>query len=144
MLHRTCEKLHGGVRLGGLSIPSILYMPLNFQPRGVKMYSLPYMVQIELTYISIKCGAFNSSIYWFLYKYIRVNSPTLNGNIGKFNLHHIWERVLLNTPGLKIKRHAQDIGHAQSTALNTPMQFFTGSMEHAQRTPISEHAHRTC
>ena len=44
--------------------------------------------------------------------YIRVNNPTLNRNIGKFNLHYIWDRVLLNTPGLKIKRHVQGIGHA--------------------------------
>ena len=29
--------------------------------------------------------------------YIRVNNPTLNNNIGKFNLSHIWHRVLLNT-----------------------------------------------
>ena len=34
--------------------------------------------------------------------YIRVNNPTLNRNIGKYNLHHIWDRVLLNTPDLKI------------------------------------------
>ena len=68
---------------------------------------------------------------------------TLNRNIGKLNIHHIWKRVLLNTPGLKIKRHAHDIGHAQSPLPNTPMQFFKGSMEHAQRTPLSEHAHRT-
>ena len=25
--------------------------------------------------------------------YIRVNNSTLNRNIGKFNLHHIWDRV---------------------------------------------------
>ena len=34
--------------------------------------------------------------------YIRVNNPTLNQNIGKYNLNHIWDRVLLNTPGLKL------------------------------------------
>ena len=39
--------------------------------------------------------------------YIRVNNPTLNRNIGKFNLHHMWDRVLLNTPGLKINRQVQ-------------------------------------
>ena len=56
--------------------------------------------------------------------YIRVNNPTLNRNIGKYNLHHIWDRVLLNTPDLKIKcsnRHAHRIhisGHAQSIATN--------------------------
>ena len=36
--------------------------------------------------------------------YIRVNNPTLNNNVGKFNLLHIWDRVLLNTKGLNLKR----------------------------------------
>ena len=35
--------------------------------------------------------------------YIRVNNPFLNNNIGKFNLSHIWDRVLLNTKGLTLK-----------------------------------------
>ena len=35
--------------------------------------------------------------------YIRVNNPILNNNIGKFNLSHIWDRVLLNTKGLTLK-----------------------------------------
>ena len=35
--------------------------------------------------------------------YIRVNNPSLNNNIGKFNLSHIWDRVLLNTKGLILK-----------------------------------------
>ena len=34
--------------------------------------------------------------------YIRVNNPTLNQNIGKYNLSHIWDRVLFNTPGFKL------------------------------------------
>ena len=34
--------------------------------------------------------------------YIRVNNPTLNRNIGKYNLNHIWDKVLLNTPTLKL------------------------------------------
>ena len=34
--------------------------------------------------------------------YIRVKIPTLNRNIGKYNLHHVWDWVLLNTPDLKI------------------------------------------
>ena len=33
--------------------------------------------------------------------FIRVNNPTSNNNVGKFNLPHIWDRVLINTPGLK-------------------------------------------
>ena len=78
--------------------------------------------------------------------FIRANNPTLNRNIGKFNLPHIWDRVLLNTPGLTLKRHVQAVGHANSNPLltqpnlpthlgqtNTPTQFFTGS-EHAHRT----------
>ena len=35
--------------------------------------------------------------------YIRVNNPTLNQNI----LSHIWDRVLLNTPGLKLASSQQ-------------------------------------
>ena len=34
--------------------------------------------------------------------FIRVNNPTLNQNTGKHNLSHIWDRVLFNTPGLKL------------------------------------------
>ena len=34
--------------------------------------------------------------------FIRVNNPTLNQNIGMYNLNHIWDRVLFNTPGLKL------------------------------------------
>ena len=34
---------------------------------------------------------------------IRVNNPTLNRNVGKYNLPHIWDRGLFATPELKIK-----------------------------------------
>ena len=37
-------------------------------------------------------------------KFIRVNNPTLNSNVHKFNLPHIWNRVLINTPGLKLNK----------------------------------------
>ena len=36
--------------------------------------------------------------------FIRVNNPTLNNNVGKFNLPHVWDRVLINTPGLKLNK----------------------------------------
>ena len=39
--------------------------------------------------------------------FIRVSNPTLNNNICKSNLPHIWDRVLLNTPGLNLKRQVQ-------------------------------------
>ena len=35
--------------------------------------------------------------------YIRVNNPSLNRNIGKYNLPHIWDEVLYNTSELKLK-----------------------------------------
>ena len=40
--------------------------------------------------------------------YIRVNNPTLNNNIGKFNSHHILDRVLLNTKGLNLERQVNN------------------------------------
>ena len=52
--------------------------------------------------------------------FITVNNPTLNRNIGKFNLPHIWDRVLLNTPGLKLKGHVHIVGHVNSNNSNTP------------------------
>ena len=35
--------------------------------------------------------------------YIRGNNPTLNRNIGKYNLPHIWNKVLFAIPELKTK-----------------------------------------
>ena len=35
--------------------------------------------------------------------FIRVNNPSLNRNIGKFHLPHIWNEVLFNTSELKLK-----------------------------------------
>ena len=35
--------------------------------------------------------------------YIRVNSPSLNKNIGKYHMPHIWDEVLINIPELKLK-----------------------------------------
>ena len=34
---------------------------------------------------------------------IRVNDPTLNRNIGKYQLPHIWDEVLIKSPELKFK-----------------------------------------
>ena len=36
--------------------------------------------------------------------YIRVNNPDLNRNIGKYNLPHLWNRVLHSIPELKINK----------------------------------------
>ena len=46
MLHRTCENMYGGVRLGGLSMPNrwfTLCMPIYFNPWCIKRYSVPYI-----------------------------------------------------------------------------------------------------
>ena len=40
--------------------------------------------------------------------YIRVNNPNLNNNIGKFNLSHIWDRVLLSTKGLTLNKQGNN------------------------------------
>ena len=40
--------------------------------------------------------------------YISVNNPTFKNNIGKFNLSHIWDRVLLNTKGLTLNRQGNN------------------------------------
>ena len=50
--------------------------------------------------------------------FIRVNNLTLNRIIGKFNLPHIWDRVLLTTPDLNLKRHVHATGHANSNNSN--------------------------
>ena len=39
---------------------------------------------------------------------IRVNNPTLNNNIGKVNLSHSWDRVLLYTEGLTLNRQGNN------------------------------------
>ena len=62
--------------------------------------------------------------------YIRVNNITFNRSVGKYNLHHIWDRVLFNTPDLKINN---DNGHTHRTS-------FIG---HAQSIQTSKHTHST-
>ena len=76
--------------------------------------------------------------------YIRVNNPTLNRNIGKYNLNYIWDRVRFNTTGLKIgssKRpvHIHNDGHAQSNPTNGHLQINIGHSGHALN---SEHVLR--
>ena len=36
--------------------------------------------------------------------YLRVNNPTLNKNIGKYNLPHIWDKVLYSISDIKTKQ----------------------------------------
>ena len=39
--------------------------------------------------------------------FIRVNNPTLNRSMGKYNLQHIWDGMLFNTPELRIKNQQE-------------------------------------
>ena len=64
--------------------------------------------------------------------YIRVNNPTPNRNIGKFNLSHILDRFLLNTPGLKLNnKNGQVQAHNNSPLQPTPMGQLQGQSKHA-------------
>ena len=78
----------------------------------VKMDSLIFLAKLSLAKPSLARNI-KESIF------IRVNYPSLNRNIGKFNLPHIWDMVLLNTPGLK--RHAHTVGHVNSNNSNNPL-----------------------
>ena len=82
--------------------------------------------------------------------FIRVNNPTLSRNIGKFKLPHIWDRVLLNTPGLNLKRQAQVIGHVNSNNSNISYQIIPTSPPSLNNAHFpshlltgSEHVYRT-
>ena len=59
--------------------------------------------------------------------FIRVNNPTLNRNIGKFNLPLIWDMVLLNTHGLNLKRQVHAVGHVNFNNFNTTYQIIPTS-----------------
>ena len=78
--------------------------------------------------------------------YIRVNNPTLYRNVGKYNLHHKWDRILFNTPDLKVNNdngHAHRTslsGHALSIPTNMHLHSTIGHTGHGLK---SEHAHRT-
>ena len=43
--------------------------------------------------------------------YICVNDPSLNRNFGKYQLPHIWDQVLQDTPALQLKYHTCTIPH---------------------------------
>ena len=78
--------------------------------------------------------------------FIRVNHPRLKRNVGKYTLYHIWDRVLSNTPDLKINN---DNERVQRTSLSGHTQLIP-TIRHPHRTIgytqyalNSEHAHRT-
>ena len=79
--------------------------------------------------------------------HIRVNNPTLNRNMGKYNLHHIWDRVLFSTLDLKINN---DNGHAHRTPISWYAQSLPpnrhvhkNTIKHPRNAQTPEHVHRT-
>ena len=49
--------------------------------------------------------------------FIRVNDPSLNRNIGKYHLPHIWDEVLLQNISIKTKELTQWLFHLPSTPM---------------------------
>ena len=49
------------------------------------------------------CECFPPGRCYFQGEYIRVNNPSLNKNIGKYHLPHIWDEVLHNTSEFKLQ-----------------------------------------
>ena len=47
--------------------------------------------------------------------YIRVNNPSLNKNIGKYHLHHIWDEVLNNITELNYNKHKDPVAITSAT-----------------------------
>ena len=110
-----------------------------FRSPGRKYLLTWFLVDFAKGQLSLIVLARKKSIY------IRVNNPMFSRNVGKYNLHHICDRALYNTPDLKINndnRHALRTsfsGHAQSIPTNRHTYRTIGNTGNAQ---TSEHAHR--
>ena len=78
--------------------------------------------------------------------YIRLNNTTLNRNVGKYIIHHIWDIVLFNTYEFKI---SNDNGHVHKLPFSWYAQSIPtkrhvhGTIGHTGHAPTLEHAHRT-
>ena len=62
------------------------------------------MWQVVFAHISVEGRVVDSNVDGFLHgsENAFVNNPTLNRNVGKYNLPHIWDKVLSATQELKI------------------------------------------
>ena len=107
--------LQGDISLWQMFIAKGLIL-FQFEFWGVKQNLIPYVRQMEFAYINHlhkvlreKDGKGASHCWQGGSRaikealYIRVNNPSLNKNIGKFHLPHIWDEVLFNTSELKLK-----------------------------------------
>ena len=71
--------------------------------------------------------------------YIRVNNPTLKSNIGKFNLSHIWDRVLFNTLGLKLNNNKGQTQIHSNSPLPQPIPPMGQPQEQSKHALNAEH-----
>ena len=102
-----------------------LFICLSFIFRNLSSITLSiycwHFPMVEVDTIDASCDLLNSLC---LVLSPRILLMDLNRHIGKFNLPYIWDRVLLNTPGLTLKRHVQAVGHANSnTSLLTKLTY---------------------
>ena len=84
-------------------------------------------MEVILTHIPVQCGVVSQ----------------INRNVGKYNLHHIWDAVLFSPPEIKINN---DNRHAHRTLINEHAQFLPPNrhvLEHPGHTQTAEHVHRT-
>ena len=107
---RRVESFIDTIVTGWSVMRNILVNPQEHLERGSKNIRrlLPQYMTIFITtghsitidYFSIKGRDLNRAIKEAVY--IRVNNPSLNRNIGKYHLAHIWDEVLFNTSELKL------------------------------------------
>ena len=99
-----------GLPLGGLSLllsPELLFACVVLLQTWVLLLPSPSQLLFVNLYQDLS-RLIKESIH------IRVNNPTLKRNIGKFNLSHIWDRVLSSTPDLKqpFPQHMHTYAHS--------------------------------
>ena len=60
--------------------------------------------------------------------YIRVNNPTLNQNIGKYNHSHLWDRVILTPQGINCTLPSSQAHKHNSGSNHVPTLMYLTSM----------------
>ena len=76
-----------------LKPPSPIYDHSNISGHSVTIYNFKIIGREDLNQIRTIKEAL----------YIRVNDPSLNRNVGKYHLPHVWDEVMVNTSELKLK-----------------------------------------
>ena len=112
---RKVESYIGINVTGWIGIKSILKSQQEILKRGLRNILRPhppYMIHLNISGHAVTIDNFSilgreglnlmRTIKEALY--IRVNNPSLNRNIGRYHLPHIWDEVLLNISELNLKK----------------------------------------